>query len=299
MGKAKYLVIALVFVAVIGLGIYGLGKATGFFSLFGGEEVAVLNISKGVVQVSSGKDWVSAVDGMGLSESEGVKTLANSEAAVVLYESIIINLDPETEIYLSNLTKEHVKVSQPKGTTWNKFTGLAGVEGYSVETPNSVATVRGTWFKVGMTEILVLEGIVSVEYKGQTFTLEEGDLLLLDSGSDSNHSGGTITDYSSLSPEEKAVVAGKLKDTVEELKELRAREIDKIKDNLLVREVMDSYGISDSNIAYQLDKADSGGYDLNELINKSPVKTDSMYTIKDLTEQIIEHNKQIEKLSVR
>ena len=142
--KLAYIILGIAAVIII-IAIFGYFKITGSPTV-----AAFLNIYKGNVQVDHGSGWTSAQDGMNLAEQDHVKTLQDSEAAVVLHESVIVNLAPDTELFIKDLTKEHMKVEQPSGSTWNKFTGIAGVEGYSVETPTTVATVRGTGFEVNM-----------------------------------------------------------------------------------------------------------------------------------------------------
>ncbi|MBD3303992.1 hypothetical protein GF343_02515, partial [Candidatus Woesearchaeota archaeon] len=248
-----------------------------YFKITGSPTVeAFLNIYKGDVKVDHGAGWVNAADGMDLELKDRVRTEANSEAAVVLHESAIISMEAETEIFIKDLAKTHLKTEQPTGSTWNKFTGLAGVEGLSIETPTTVATVRGTDFGVDMNEILVGEGEVEVEYKGQKHTIKAGKKAVLREGE------LVIED---LTPEDWAKINGKRQNTIKTLKALRMREVEK--HPILAKRLKKQYGITDAEIKEYLEKADKGEFDLDEIEKKSPVKMKSVTKIKEFTQEII------------
>jgi len=157
----KYAIIGIVAVVVILAGYF-------YFQITGSTTVvAFLNVGEGSVQVNQGKGWVAATDEMKLGLNDRVKTLEDGYASVVLFESTIISLEPATEVLIQNLEKAEQRIRQEAGSTWNKFTGLAGVEGLSVETPTTVATVRGTSFGVTMHSVMVGEGEVEVEMEGE------------------------------------------------------------------------------------------------------------------------------------
>ncbi|MBW2970438.1 FecR family protein [Candidatus Woesearchaeota archaeon] len=246
---------------------------------------AFLNIFTGETQVDHGKGYLPAKDGQELALNDKVKTLPESEAAVVLQESVIINLEPETEILIKDLAMEHIKVTQNTGTTWNKFTGLTGVEGLSIETPTTVATVRGTFFGVKMDQIIVGEGNVEVTYQGEKYNLKEGQKAVIKDGK------LTIEEQT---PEDKAEIIAQMQKTIKSLKTLRTREVDK--HPVLAGQMKKRYQITDEMITEHLEKADRGEYDLNEVIQKSPVKIASVYKIKEFTEKIIEINKKIQEI---
>ncbi|VVB81646.1 FecR protein [uncultured archaeon] len=244
---------------------------------------AFLNIFKGQAQVDQGNGYAPATNGQNLALNDHVKTLPESEAAVVLQESVIINLEPETEVYIKDLSEKHIKVSQNTGTTWNKFTGLTGVEELSIETPTTVATVRGTFFGVKMNEILAGESNVEVAYQGEKYNLKEGQKAVI--------KDGKLT-TEDLTAEDWAEVKAQMQKTIESLKILRMKEVEK--HPILAQQMKSRYQITDEMIKEQLDKADKGEYDLNEIIQKSPVKIKSVYKIKEFTEKIIEINKKLQ-----
>jgi len=246
---------------------------------------AFLNIFKGDVQADKGNGYAPAKDGQELALNDRVKTMQESEAAVVLQESVIINLEPETEVYIKDLSEKNIKVAQNSGTTWNKFTGLTGVQELSIETPTTVATVRGTFFGVKMEEILAGESDVEVTYQGKKYNLKEGQKTVIKEGK------LTIEE---MTAEDWAEVKAQMQKTIESLKILRMKEVEK--HPILAQQMKNKYQITDEIIKEQLDKADRGEYDLNEAIQKSPVKIASVYKIKEFTEKIIEINKKIKEI---
>lgn len=278
MGKntITYIIIGAIIILLAGGG-YAYFAATG-----SPTTKAFLNIFKGEVQADQGEGYAPATDGQKLALNNHVKTMQESEAAVVLYESAIINLGPETEVHIKDLTQKNIKVAQNSGTTWNKFTGLAGVQELSIETPTTVATVRGTFFGVKMNEVLNAEGNVEVTYKGEKHSLKEGQKAVI------KEEKLTIEE---MTAEDKAEAARQMQKTIESLKILRTREIQK--HPILAKQMKDRYQITDEQIKEHLERADRGEYDLNEIIQKSPIRMASVYKIKDFTEKIIEINKKL------
>jgi len=273
----KYAIIGIIAVVVI-------LAAVGYFTITGSTTVkAFLTIHQGDVQVNSGTGWIGATDGMDLSEKDSVKTLANSEASVVLHESIIINMAPETELSVSNLAKSNAKIEQASGSTWNKFTDLAGVEEFSVETPTTVATVRGTDFEVNMDSILVGEGEVEVEFNGEKLIIKGGKKAVIRDGQI------VIED---MTEEDWNRILSNRGMTINVLKVLRLREVEK--HPVLAKQLQKQYGISEADIKEHLEKADRGEYNLDELAEQSPVKLKSVDKIKEFTEEIIKQNKLME-----
>jgi len=134
---------------------------------------AQLIIDSGTVQVKQeGGQWTSAEDGMLISQSYSVRTGDNSSATVILFESSIIRLDSNTEITLEEMIKEaetSVKITQDSGRTWNTVLKISGIDDYEVQTPTTVASVRGTAFVIivqpnGTTYYGVSHGILNVSY---------------------------------------------------------------------------------------------------------------------------------------
>jgi len=136
--------------------------------------MATLLINKGTVQVDKGLGWTDATNGMIMKEGYKVQTLAGSRATVVFMESTVIRLNENTEITLKNINKTSVSLIQQIGQTWTKMLKMSGISDYEIETPDAVATVRGTAFAVtvqnGTSEIGVSEGVV----KTDSYKIENG-----------------------------------------------------------------------------------------------------------------------------
>ena len=153
-------------VVLIILGVIIIGLVLAYFLVFSNKGTdAYLYIDSGVVQVNQGKGWVAATNEMGLKETDSVKTLEGT-ATIIFYESEILRLKQNTEVNIKDISKDSLTVKQNSGKTWSKVVKLTGVTSYNVETPDTVATVRGTGFGTlvsdGSSDILVGEGIVNV-----------------------------------------------------------------------------------------------------------------------------------------
>ncbi len=122
-----------------------------------GDDVnAQLIIEYGIVQVKHGTgSWTIAENGLLLYQSDSLKTGENTSASVVLFKSSIIRLDSNTEITIQELIKEletNVSIYQDSGRTWNTVRKISGIDNYEVQTPTTVASVRGTSFVVNVSE---------------------------------------------------------------------------------------------------------------------------------------------------
>jgi len=125
--------------------------------------IARLIVNQGTVQVDKGMGFMEAKSGMAMKEGYAVKTLAGSKATIIFLESSVLRLNENTEIKIQRVNSTSVSVSQKAGDTWTKLLKVSGISDYEIETPNAVASVRGTAFSVSVgngTEIGVLEGTV-------------------------------------------------------------------------------------------------------------------------------------------
>ena len=114
-----------------------------------------------------------------LKQGDGIETEEDGLASVVLYDSVIINLEQNTKISLNGLARTHPVVEQFKGTTGNKFTKLFGVEDYTIKSGTTWASVRGTEFSFGDEKIYTAEGKVEVTFLGEKYTVEENKVVKL------------------------------------------------------------------------------------------------------------------------
>jgi hypothetical protein len=135
------------------------------------EPRAQLVIDYGTVQVKNeGGSWTSAENGMDLYQSDSIRTGDNSSASIILFETSIVRLDSNTKVTLEEIIREEettVTLQQDSGRTWNTISKISGIDDYEVQTPTTVASVRGTAFVVivdenGSTYYGVSHGILNV-----------------------------------------------------------------------------------------------------------------------------------------
>ena len=132
---------------------------------------AQLIVESGNVEVrSNGGSWTVAENGMYLYESDSVRTGDDSSASIVLFETSVIRLDSNTEVTIEELIRGEetsVTIQQDSGRTWNTVNKISGIDNYEVQTPTTVASVRGTAFVVivqenGSTYYGVKHGLLNV-----------------------------------------------------------------------------------------------------------------------------------------
>jgi hypothetical protein len=268
-------------------GLLVLGLIMFFMVTSSSTRVAFLNIEAGEVLVDQGNGWETAANGMKLALEDRIKT-GQAIASVVLYESAVISLSENTEIAIADLNKQKSIIKQVAGSTWNKFTGLSGLKGLEIETPTTVATVRGTEFRVTMNGVYVGEGDVLVTDKatGDSFEVGAGKKAIYD------EEGNLIVEY--LSPDELREVIGNMKLTLDRLKNIRNEEIDK--HPTIVGVIKRTYGLSDQDIQRKLEDVDAGRLDEDELKEKSPIKAESIDKFVEMTKEIKKQQSKIQEL---
>lgn len=181
----------------IGIGIIILILIFGLFWLYSSQKEIIraqLIIDSGIVQIKhEGTDWIVAENGVLLAQSDAIRTGNNSSASVILFESSIIRLANNTEIMIKELVslaeETNVKIQQESGRTWNTLLKISGIDTYEVQTPTTIASVRGTSFYVsvlqnGSTNVGVVRGIINVSslHDNQTvdgIDLEEGFFVII------------------------------------------------------------------------------------------------------------------------
>ena len=229
---------------------------------------AQLIIESGDIQVKhAGGSWISAQNGMDLYQSDSVKTGDNTSASIVLFESSIIRLDSNTELMLQELIQQDgetsVTIKQDAGSTWNTVSKMSGIDNYDVQTPTTVASVRGTAF------------VVIVESNGTTYYGVEHGILNV-----SSISNGTIQDTIDVSGNKSVIIYVDMVD-----KSLEIKSFDKddwilenlLKDEQLVMDIKEElykrieqyipelkelYGITDEELDVLIDGYLLGYYDL-------------------------------------
>lgn len=216
-----------------------------------------------------------------LDEGDTVAT-QNGHATIFLYESVVMALEPNTKVSITELLKEHPTVSQDGGTTWSTFTKLAGVEDYSATMGSTVASVRGTAFELSEGYILTGEGTVEYTFDGQSFSVDAGKVV----------EEGVSRD---ATPEERSRIVSHLQNAVDELQYLRQLELEK--HPLLVSAAKSAYGIDDATISQKLEEADAGLWDVDQARAHAPMQLDSLDKIADITKAIQKINRDIQALN--
>jgi hypothetical protein len=217
---------------------------------------AILYVERGSVEVDTGKGWQAGTDEMELSKNSKVRT-ADGEATVVFYEGEIMHLEPNSEVQLDELSKNEIHVTQLAGETWNKVTKISGVSEFTVETPSTVATVRGTEFAINDNEIYVMEG--GVEYGTQ-----DKSPIMVKGG---NMAIKQIMKEEGISPERLAKLQQFPEKYEKILKKIRAREIRKHKG---VLKMAASKGFTEEKIKHQLNEMDEGRQDEDKTYQEVP-----------------------------
>jgi len=253
--------------------------AAGFYAALVSDSttVAILHLDSAVVQVDRGAGFRTATDGMSLQEDSTVKTI-DGAATVVLYESVIIRLEPGTEVTLKELSLDKVAVHQTSGTTWSKFAQIAGVQSYELSTPTTVATVRGTAFQTivedGSTTTIGGEGEVLLQSGNENVTLGPREKVV--------QQGGSLVKVE-LTPEEQAAIFVQIEGDLEDLKLLRSQ---KLAEQKTLLSIMESRGIDEAKLQEYLDQIDAGELDDQAILDDAPFKSSALEKIKAINDEI-------------
>lgn len=250
--------------AIIGVVVLALA---GSLFLLSSEDTttAFLYVDGGVVDVDIGSGWQSATNEMALSAGSKVRTGDNSEASLVFFEQDVMTLEANSQVTIATLSESQVSVNQDEGSTWNRVEKLAGRE-YTVTSPTSVATVRGTGFGLDLTDLgddlLVEDGLVEFENKesGETVDVAENEFIAALKSGELQPKDLTIKQLERL----------KIRTTkdVERLKQVRIRGIQK--NNLLLKQAEKRFGITLEDIENHLEKVDEGTADFSAAEGKVP-----------------------------
>jgi len=269
--KTKIIIVSVVLVLLLIL-------IFAYFALVSSKTViAQLDVESGTVLVN-GKQVTETTH---LSQEDIIETGANSLATVILYESIVINLEPNTKISLDDLTKENPVVSQVAGNAFYQVTNLFGINSYTVKSGNSVASVRGTEFFIEEDKISVTEGEVAYELDGKSFSVKGGRAV--------EKINGEIIERE-LTPEEIKRIKLLRERAIKGLRDLRQKELEK--HPVVLRTVKRQYSISSADIEDAFDMADKGELDLEDFRDKAPVNLDSVDKIIAITKEIRQLNQE-------
>lgn len=252
-----------------------------YFALISSNVQAQLHVESGIVKVN-GQD----VSGDTILKQGDVIETSSGLGTVILYESILVSLQPNTKVSLADLTKTHPLVRQESGTTWNKFVHLTGIEEFSIKTSTSLATVRGTAFELSESKLVASEGVVDYVVDGQKFEVPAGDVI---------ERKGKVASRRAINAEEVADVKKHFERVITELKDVRSKEINK--HNAILDIVKKRYGVDDAQVKAGLEDADKGKVDVDVLASKSPVPSQSVDKVLGITKEIQKINAEIDKLS--
>jgi len=125
--------------------------------------------------------WSLFTGNVKLKQGDIIETL-NGLATIILHESVLISLSENTKTVIDDLLLKHPKVSQESGKSWNKFTKLSGVEGYSIKDSDSVASVRSTAFQFSNGKLIGFEGEVDYNINDIDFVVEERKVVEMSDG---------------------------------------------------------------------------------------------------------------------
>lgn len=237
--------------------------------------VAQIDVEQGTVLVN-GKVITETTH---LSQEDIIETKADGLATVILYESIVINLESNTKISLDDLTKENPIVSQIAGSAFYQVTNLFGLSSYTVKSGNSVASVRGTEFSIEGDKISVGEGEVEYELDGKKFNVVGGMVV--------EKIDGEIKERE-LTQEEKERINRLRQRAIEGLRNLRQKELEK--HPIILRTIKNKYDLSNSDMEEGFELADKGEIDLEEFRDKAPLDLESIEKIIQITKEIKQLN---------
>jgi AmiR/NasT family two-component response regulator len=177
MGKKKFLLIIPIIIIIAAVYMY-------FTVISPPIVVAELTVNSGTAEYLSNGDWMAAASGQQLTQGDSVRTLAGSSATIIFLESSVLRLDESTTITISELNPtggdSKISIEQEAGKTWTKILRLSGISEYNIESPNTVATVRGTGFGFyvfpdGTSGVMLHEGNLTLKI----FELEDGEKTIL------------------------------------------------------------------------------------------------------------------------
>lgn len=156
-------------------------------------QVATLQAVEGTVEMlpAGSASWVVASSGEGVKPGDRIRTGALSTARLSFFEGSVSDLEPESEISISQMTSRRrgggnrVIVRQWLGQAHYQVEALRdSASRFEVRTPTALAAVRGTAFAItvetdGTTTVEVEEGMVSVTSGGKTVDLQPGQMTMV------------------------------------------------------------------------------------------------------------------------
>jgi hypothetical protein len=172
---------------------FALSAALGLSSLLliscSQNSVATLDIASGSATIVHDSATTPGHTGSPLAVADSVHTSSGSQVSIVLQDGSVVRLDGNTDITIQQLLykKTHLGSADftvKQGGAWSDVEALAPGGTFNVETPDLVATVRGTSFGVQVqgdtSDVFVTEHQVDVSLKSDPKTwkhLKEGEWM--------------------------------------------------------------------------------------------------------------------------
>ena len=263
------------------LGVIIIAAVAVYFAIFRtSTPIGTLYVLKGDVQFSKGNIWLKATDEMNLRQNYQIRTGPDSRARVILMDTVIVTLEPDTTIMLKEIKEDNITIAQQSGSVWNKFIQLSGMQEYSVETPTTVATVRGTSFRsrIMKNQTMLMVGDGAVDFRsGKEFK------KILPGMKAFRNIEGKIME-SDLTPDEKLEIARNLKQDLKSMVFLRYSII--ARNKFLYSQLKQQYNITDDHVRQLLSDIDAGQRNDSEMVEYSPVKIPVLYKLKIFDDKI-------------
>lgn len=169
-----------------------------------GYDAVVFGISKDVfVRMPEVIDWSQAVENLQLKVKDEVRTGAG-KVKIKLRGRGELRLPPDSHFILAAMDEkaEKITVELKSGRIWNNITPGSGLIDYTVKTPDLVAGVRGTLFKVSLNESPKARVAV---FSGSVYTIGAAggaEVVVPSSKSISTDASGNLTDTRTVGEDE-------------------------------------------------------------------------------------------------
>jgi len=243
---------------------------------------ARLIVGEGNVTVNGGE--VTGI--MELQQGDIIETKEDGLSTVLIYDSVIVNLEQNTKIRLKHLNKDHPLVEQFYGNTWNTLTGLFGVKNYTITYGTLLVFAQGTVFTLGgkdyAPQLYVAKGQVQLETREQNYTVVENQVAEKKSGQMVQREANSY---------EKQVHRWQRETGIMVLEQVRVDEI--YSHEILLKIIKQKYRVTDEEITEGIRAVDEGKYTVDELVRRLPIPLNSVTKLAELTKTIQQFKQEI------
>jgi len=228
---------------------------------------AYLTLRSGNVFLNNNPVYVNSQLRIGdvIRTEEGVATL-------IFGESIFATLASDTQVRIVSANQESATVFVEYGELWNYVTTVARSQKYTVQTAAFSASALSTQFLVSADEL-------SVNVLRGTVLISDADQEILAT----NQAVYSVLDDLQVIPLQTRSEQYSAADT-QLLQTLREKEFEKL---WFVREYLkNTYNWTDSELKENLKKIDSGEWNIDEILAKSPFEPAQFQKIKEITNEL-------------